>query len=169
MLDANSKKFLDNLENVNNSQWTFKPGSGVWSVGDIAEHITLSESLLYSIVQKTLQTPPNEEKAQSLQGKEKQLLIAVMDRSSKARAPEVLRPSGKFASKQELIEAFNNARAQTIAFVKISNDSLKSHVANHPVFGELTAYQWLIFIAGHADRHVAQLEEVKRNINYPKI
>ena len=169
MLEASSRKFLGNLQNINSDQWSFKPDSGAWSVGEIAEHITLSENLLYSIVEKTLLTPANEEKAQSLEGHEKQLLVTVMDRSSKAQAPEVLRPSGKFASKQELIDAFKQARRQTIAYVRTSNDSLKSHVAQHPVFGELTAYQWLIFIAGHADRHIDQLEEVKSNVNFPKI
>ena len=66
MLESSSRKFLDNLQNINGDQWSFKPDSGAWSVGEIAEHITLSENLLYSIVQKTLLTPANEEKAKSL-------------------------------------------------------------------------------------------------------
>ena len=154
---------------MSDGQWNFKPSSDVWSVSEVSEHIALSEGLLFSIVQKILLAPADDEKAQTLNGKENQLLLAVMDRSSKAQAPEVIRPTGKFATKASLIEAFKKARDQTIEYVKTSRDPLKNHVARHPAFGELTTFQWLVFIAGHANRHVAQLEEVKTNINFPKI
>ena len=169
LLEANAKKFLDDIEHVSDEQWKFKPASNAWSVGEVSEHITLSEGLLYSIVQKTLVAPPDDEKAKTLAGNEKQLLVSVMDRSVKAQAPEVIKPTGRFVTKKELIEAFKIARAQTIDYVKTTQDPLKNHVARHPAFGELTTYQWLVFIAGHANRHVAQLEEVKANINFPRI
>jgi uncharacterized damage-inducible protein DinB len=168
LLEANAKKFLDDIEHVSDEQWKFKPVPNAWSVGEVSEHITLSESLLYSIVQKTLLAPPDDEKAKTLAGNEKQLMVSVMDRSVKAQAPEVIKPTGRFVTKQELIEAFKIARSQTINYVKTTQDPLKNHVANHPAFGDLTTYQWLVFIAGHASRHVAQLEEVKNNINFPK-
>lgn len=168
LLEANAKKFLDDIEHVSDVQWKFKPASNSWSVGEVSEHITLSEGLLYSICQKTLLAPPDDEKAKTLAGNEKQLLVSVMDRSVKTQAPEVIKPTGRFATKGELVEAFRIARAQTINYVKTTQDPLKNHVARHPVFGELTAYQWLVFIASHAHRHVAQLGEVKNDINFPK-
>jgi uncharacterized damage-inducible protein DinB len=169
LLEADSKKFLDHIEHISDQQWNFKSSPDAWSIAQISEHITLSEDLLFSIAQKTLLMPPDEKKAEALAGHEKELLVAVLDRSSKAQAPEVLKPSGKFAAKKELIEVFKAARRQTINYVKTNSDPLKNHVTRHPVFGELTAYQWLVFIAGHADRHVAQLEEVKKNVNFPKM
>ena len=170
MLEADSKRFLADIENVTEEQWRFKPSSDRWSVGDVSEHITLSEGLLFSIVQRTLQGPSNEEKAKSLEGKEHQLVKDVTNRSaSKAQAPEVLRPTGRFTTKKELIEAFTAARKKTIDYVRATNDPLKNHVANHPTWGEMTTYQWLVFIAVHADRHAAQLEDVKSDGNFPKI
>lgn len=169
LLEANARKFLDDIEHVSDEQWKFKSASNVWSVAEVAEHITLSEGLLYSIVQKTLLAPADDAKAKTLTGNETKLLVSVMDRSVKAQAPEVIKPTGRFATKRELIEAFKIARDQTINYVKTTQDPLKNHVARHPAFGELTTYQWLVFIAGHANRHVAQLEEVKTNINFPKI
>ena len=153
---------------MTDEQWRFKPSQDRWSVGDISEHITLSEGLLFSIAQKTLQGSPNEEKVKSLEGKEQQLLKDVTNRSVyKVQAPEVLRPTGRFATKKELIETFLAARKNTIDYVRTTNDPLKIHVANHPTWGEMTAYQWLVFIAVHADRHAAQLEEVKSDSNFP--
>lgn len=169
ILEANSKRFLADIEKVSDAQWKFEPGTDRWSVGDVAEHITLSEDLLFSIVQKTLQAPADDAKAKTLEGKEKQVLVGVRDRSFKAQAPEVIKPSGKFASQKELVDAFTVARDKTIAYVKTTNDPLKNHVTPHPAFGDLTLYQWLVLLGGHADRHVAQLEEVKADSNFPKM
>lgn len=169
LLEANSKKFLADIESVSEAQWKFKPGTDRWSVGDVAEHITLSEDLLYSVVQKTLQSPADDAKAKTLEGKEKQLLVGVRDRSFKAQAPEVIKPVGKFATKKELVDAFMAARSKTIEYIKTTNDPLKNHITPHPAFGDLTTYQWLVLLAGHADRHVAQLEEVKADSGFPKM
>jgi hypothetical protein len=80
----------------------------------------------------------------------------------------MIRPSGKFSSRDELVRAFLTARDKTINYINTTNDPLNVHVANHPAVGDLTAYQWLVWIAAHADRHVAQLEEIKASANYPK-
>src|SRR5688572_11453650 len=68
LLEDNAKRFLADIENVSDEQWRFKPSPNTWSVGEVAEHITLSEGLLFSIVQKTLQAPPDDEKARTLEG-----------------------------------------------------------------------------------------------------
>ncbi len=168
LLEENSKKFLTNIEQVSDEQWKFKPSADKWSMGDVAEHITISEGFLLSIAQKLLQSPPDPEKAKTLEGNEQHILSKAMDRVAKAQAPEMIKPQGKFTSKFELIEAFKAAREKTITYIKTTNDPLKSHVAPHPAVGDLTAYQWLVWIAAHANRHVAQLEEVKTNSNFPK-
>jgi hypothetical protein len=79
----------------------------------------------------------------------------------------VIKPTGKFLSKEELVSSFKAAREITLNYIRTTNDSLKMHVAAHPTVGELTAYQWLIWIAAHADRHVAQIQEVKDSNGFP--
>ncbi|WP_276372503.1 DinB family protein [Chryseolinea sp. H1M3-3] len=169
LLEENSKKFLTKIEQVSDEQWRFKPSSDKWSVGDIAEHITISEGFLFSIAQKLLQSLPDPEKAKNLEGNEQRILAKAMDRTTKAQAPEPIKPQGKFTSKFELIAAFKAAREKTITYIKTTSDPLKNHVAPHPAVGDLTAYQWLVWIVAHANRHDAQLEEVKANRNFPKI
>jgi hypothetical protein len=168
LLEANSKKFLDAIETISDAQWKFKTAPDQWSIADVSEHIVTSESFLLSLTQNILQSPADPEKAKSLVGQEQVILMKASDRSKKRQAPEMIKPSGKFLSKEELIRSFKASRANTINYIKTTNDSLKIHVAPHPAVGDLTAYQWLIWIAAHADRHVAQLEEVKANNNFPK-
>lgn len=79
----------------------------------------------------------------------------------------MLQPTGRFATRRELIETFKLAREKTTIYIKTTSDPLKNHIVSHPLFGELTAYQWLIMIPAHADRHVDQLEEVKKLKDFP--
>jgi hypothetical protein len=64
--------------------------------------------------------------------------------------------------------AFLKTRAETRAYLESTNDSLKVHVAYHPQFKDLTAYQWLVWIAAHANRHAAQIEANIARDNFPR-
>ena len=44
---------------------------------------------------------------------------------------------------------------------------LRGHAAPHPAFRMLDGYQWILLLSGHAARHTAQIEEVKRAPGYP--
>ena len=169
LLNASTQNLLTNIEGVNDDQWSFKSTPEAWSVGEIAEHITLAEDLLLSIALKALQAPADVSKAESLDGREKFILEIIEDRSRKSQAPEVIRPSDKFSQKQEIIDAFENVREKTINYLNTTQAPLKNHVAFHPFIGDMTVYQWFVFIAGHTNRHVAQLLEVKAHANYPKL
>jgi uncharacterized damage-inducible protein DinB len=168
MLDHNSRRFLDDIRPLTVDQWNFKPAPGTWSVAEIAEHIYRAEGLLRSIAQKSLQSKAEPEKAAALQGKESAMISLSENQDVKADAPEVLYPTGAFATKELLKAAFQQVRADTRAYVASTNDSLKVHVAYHPQFKDLTAYQWLVWIAAHANRHTAQIEAVMARDTFPR-
>lgn len=167
MLEANSKRFLADIENISDTQWNYKPSPDSWSVAEVSEHITLSDGLLLSIAQRSLKSPADSIKAKALLGKEQAVIDKLKDRTYKAQAPESLKPLHKFSTRHELIEAFKQTREKTANYVKTTNDSLKDHVVPHPLFGDLTAYQWLVMIPAHANRHVDQLDEVKALKDFP--
>lgn len=167
MLEANSKRFLTDIENISDAQWNYKPSAGAWSVAEVSEHITLSDGLLLAIAQRSLKSPADSVKAKALLGKEQVVINKLKDRTYKAQAPESLKPLNRYSTRQELIEAFKLTREKTANYVKTTNDSLKGHVVPHPLFGDLTAYQWPVMIPAHANRHVDQLDEVKALKTFP--
>src|SRR5271170_6413219 len=50
--------FLKSIAGLSQAQWTFKPAPDRWSVAEVAEHITVSESTLFGLVQKQVMTSP---------------------------------------------------------------------------------------------------------------
>ena len=53
-------------------------------------------------------------------------------------------------------------------YVHTTNDDLRDHFGPHPMLGTLDAYQWILLISAHSERHTKQIEEVKADPNFPR-
>jgi uncharacterized damage-inducible protein DinB len=166
---ATRGNFIKSIAGLSAKQWSFKPAPDRWSIAEVAEHITVSESTLLNLVQtKIMQSPAAPEKRELVKGKDQLILEKMPDRSHKAQAPEFLQPTGRWANEVELMKAFETARHATMDYVRTTNDDLRDHFFDHPVFGPLDGYQWLLLISAHSARHTAQIEEVKADPDFPK-
>jgi uncharacterized damage-inducible protein DinB len=168
-LQTTHDKFLQSIAGLSQKQWTFKPGPDRWSVAEVAEHITVSESTILGLIQKqVMASPAAPEKREQVKGKDEMLLQRMPDRSHKAQAPEFLRPTGRWPTEADLTKAFEESRKVTMDYVRATNDDLRDHFFDHPVFGTMDGYQWLLLLSSHSARHTAQIEEVKADPNFPK-
>ncbi|MFY9558648.1 MAG: DinB family protein [Terriglobales bacterium] len=168
-LQGTHDAFLQSIFGLSEKQWRFKPAPGRWSVAEVAEHITISESTLLGLVQKQIMaSPAAPDKRAEVKGKDEVVLTAVPDRSHKAQAPEFLKPTNRWATQAELTKAFEEERKATMDYVKTSNDDLRDHFGPHPVLGTLDGYQWILLISAHSERHTKQIAEVKADPNFPK-
>jgi uncharacterized damage-inducible protein DinB len=161
--------FIKSISGLSQKQWTFKPAPDRWSVAEVAEHITVAETTIMGLIQHPLmQSPAAPEKREQVKGKDEIIVQRVPDRSHKAQAPEILRPTGRWATEADSTKAFEDARKANMEYIRTTNDDLRDHFFDHPVFGTLDGYQWLLLIGTHSARHTAQIEEVKADPNFPK-
>ena len=164
-LTASRQQFLDSVAGLSPAQWNFKPDEKTWSVAE-CEHIAVSEDVLLGSIAKTVQGPVDPDKKSVVT--DEFILKAVVDRTQKFQAPEVLRPTHRFATPQETIDHFKQSREHTIAYVRDTQDDLRDHFFDHPVLKTMDTYQWILLLSAHSQRHTAQLNEVKANPNFPK-
>jgi hypothetical protein len=167
-LKETEKDFLAAIEGVSDAQWKFKAAPDRWSIAETAEHIATAEDLIWDSVPAMMKAPANPERRAETQGKDKIIVEKIPERSRKAQAPEPLKPTGKFATREELVKHFKETRAREIAYLEETKEDLRSHIADHPALDAMDAYQWVIFNGAHSKRHTAQIEEVKADANYPK-
>jgi hypothetical protein len=168
-LQATHDAFLKSISGLSEKQWKFKPAPERWSVAEVAEHIAVSESAILGMVQKQVMTSPAApEKRAEVAGKDEKILQMVPDRSRKAQAPEFLKPTGRWANRDEVTKAFEEERKATMDYVKSTSDDLRDHFGPHPMLGPLDAYQWILLISAHSERHTKQIEEVKADAGFPK-
>ena len=169
-LHASRKIFLDETVNLSEAQWTFKPGPDRWSIAECAEHIALSEDTLFQrVTEKIMKSPAEPDKSTAQQkAKDQSVLEMIPNRSRKAQAPEFLQPSGKWKNREDLVNHFKESRDRTIAYVEKGDESMREHFAAHPAMETLDAYQWILLMSAHSERHVAQIREVKADASFPK-
>jgi uncharacterized damage-inducible protein DinB len=168
-LHDSQKQLLDSISGLSEAQWKFKPAPDRWSVGEVAEHIYLAESLLFAQAEAAIAAKPNPEWAEKTKGKTELLERVMVQRVGRAQAPESIVPTGKL-TRDELIEKFKAVRASTVKFAETTELPLKGHTTEHPfpVFNTLNAYQWVIYIPLHNIRHNQQIDEVKAHPDFPK-
>ena len=167
-LYASRKQFLDSIAGLTEAQWNFKPAPDVWSIAECAEHVALSEDLLLNALPKLMQSPADPQKNAEVNGKDELILKGMVDRSHKAKAAEVLLPKHRWPTPAALTEHFKESRDRTLDYVRITQDDLRDHFTSHPVFKTLDAYQFILLMSAHTQRHTAQLNEVKQAAGFPK-
>ena len=165
-LERTRAAVVQSTKGLSEAQWKFKPAPDRWSVAEVLEHIVVTEEwLLQTTSQKVMQAPAGKAD-RDYKAADKLVLTAIADRSQKAQAPEPVQPSGRWAPR-ETLDRFLKARQQTVAFLR-STPGLRDHVTESPLGQPLDAYQWLLFISAHCERHTKQMLEVKADPNFPK-
>ncbi len=161
-------RLLKDLKGLSAAQLNWKADSTRWSIAQCTEHIALAESMIFGWIQMTVKQAANPEKKSEVKMTTDQLIAMTIDRSHKLQAPEPLKPSGRFATNQDAVNAFVSRRDSTIAYIQTTQDDLKDHYMSHPVFGTLDTYQGLCLLAAHSVRHTEQIEEVMATPGFPK-
>ncbi|OLC88892.1 MAG: hypothetical protein AUH88_00130 [Acidobacteria bacterium 13_1_40CM_4_61_5] len=151
---------------LSEAQMKFKPAPDRWSVAETLEHIALAEDfLLQNISEKIMKAPPGSTDRDTAKI-DAMVLAMIPDRSHKAQAPPPLVPTSRWTP-AETLDHFLKSRAKTIGFLESTPD-LRNHVADSPLGQPLDAYEWLLFIGAHSERHTKQILEVKADPNFPK-
>lgn len=160
--------FIEEISGLSEAQLNFKESPERWSVAEVAEHIiTAEEAVLPLITEKVLKAPVAEGK-DNYRVKDQAVWMAVTNRSTKFTAPERVQPNGRFKTKADILKGYNEARSKTLEFVKTTDIDLRNKFADNPVMGMIDAYQWLIFLNAHNQRHLDQIREIKADPNFPK-
>ena len=151
---------------LSESQMKFKAAPDRWSVAETLEHIALAEDfLLQNVTDKIMKAPAGAADRDTAKT-DAMVLAMIPDRSHKAQAPPPLVPTGRWTP-AETLDHFLKSRARTIEFLESTLD-LREHVADSPLGQPMDAYEWMLFVAAHSERHTKQILEVKADPNFPK-
>jgi hypothetical protein len=166
-LEKTRDVLLKTVGGLSEAQLNFKPSPDRWSVGEVVEHLAASEEGLMQLIQNRVMTLPGRTEQVDLAELDTLVLTAVADRSRKAQAPEELLPKKRFATTAEALKHFKEHRTKTLEFLQ-NTGGLRAHVMESRLGKPLDAYQWVLLISAHTERHTKQIDEVKADPNFPK-
>lgn len=153
------------LRGVSEVQSQFRPAPDNWSIAECVEHVVLTEGVLLNMLQSGASRPDG---VALTPDKDRRLAAAMVDRSRKFQAPDLIRPTGLFASLDAAREKFDKCREASVAYIRACPHDLRGLFAQHPLLGQIDCYRCLLLLALHPARHAAQIEEIKQHPQYPR-
>jgi hypothetical protein len=166
LLARSRQTLLDAVGGVTDAQARWKPDADRWSIFEYVEHLAVSDDALVDLVQRTLESPAQVETEEERRIREKKIRETPIPRGVN-RAPDRLKPTGRFASLEEAVSHFLAARERTVEYASKTQADLRQHFTPHPVLGPLDAYQWLVGNARHAETHAGHIREIRAMEGFP--
>lgn len=165
-LESTKKDVLDATKGLSPAQWNFRPAPDRWSIAECMEHIAAAEDFIRdNIVNGVMKAPPAPDR--DVAAIDAGILENVPARKTKVQAPDPIKPTNRFGSPKAAIKHFVESRATTEEFLKTTS-GLRDHAADSPAGAKWDAYEFILLIAAHSERHTNQIKEVKADANYPK-
>jgi hypothetical protein len=165
-LDETRDGVVAATKGLSEAQMKFKPAPDRWSVAETLEHIVLVEdSLLPNVIDKVMKSPPGAADRDTAKI-DAMVLAMIPDRSHRAQAAPPVTPAGRWTP-ADTLDRFLRTRSKTIALLESTPD-LRAHASDSPLGQPLDAYQWVLFMAAHSQRHAKQILEVKADPDFPK-
>jgi len=161
-------KFLAAVSNLSDAQENFRPADGQWTIAEIAEHVGIVNDGFLRLAHKLLKEA---EAAGNPPVADLNLGHTALDENGEQpppfRAPDRVHPQGgvriadSLAKMRAALDGLAEIRSRLEA-VGLSETSFP-----HPLFGPLNAYQWMILLGEHEDRHRGQIERLKAAAGFP--
>lgn len=166
--EAATARFAAEVAAINEAQAAFRPADDEWTIGEIAEHVNIVNGGFLRITHKLLKQAEADPKPAPADLNQGSVIVdADGNQAPKFQAPEMVRPKGGVA----VADAVAGLRQTIAGFAEIQSRleavDLSEQKFPHPAVGPLSAYQWMILLAEHSDRHLGQIGRVKAAAGFP--
>ena len=168
LLSDTQKALTKSFEGLSNDQMNFKASDSTWSVDGCIKHIAISDKTLWSAVEDALKKPANPEKRANIKVTDEQLVGFLENRTQKVKTSDMMKPENSpFTSTEEAVNSINESVKKISDFIDTTSQDMRNHVVELP-FGSYDAYQVVLIIGSHTNRHTQQIDEVKAQPGFPK-
>ena len=144
------------------AQLQFRPAPGAWSIIEVVEHLLVAEPIYWQDLRKAIEAPPGSRKRS---GTDAEALWYGIDRTQRQKAVAAEESKGQLRDLGAGLDAFGKLRARMLEYARTTDDDLRGHVVERE---QSDAYQWLLLISTHAQRHILQIREIKAHPKFPK-
>ena len=128
----------------------------------MVDHLVVSEPIYWRDLQRAMKAPAVSPRRS---GTDADVLWYGFDRTHRQKAIAAEDVKGQFRDLEAGMAALRKLHAEMLQYVRTTNDDLRSHVVERE---RSDAYQWLVLISAHKQRHVLQIREIKADPKFPK-
>jgi hypothetical protein len=152
---------VDEVSNLTPEQLRFRPTPTSWNILDCVEHLDLAEPGYWKMLQTVMASPASRKLSPS---EDIDRIWYGIDRTQKTKTVPDETPKSTYADLAPALKDFRALRATMLAYVRTSQEDWRHHLVPE---WDRDAYQWLLMISAHSQRHILQIREIKHDPNYP--
>ncbi len=164
-LDRTRDALLSAVARVPAEAAQIRAEAGGWSVAEVVEHLQIVEGgvgrLLGKLSKRAESLGPETSSASVLTSLDR---YGLNRPGRRAKAPGPVSPTGRVTLAEGLGGLAESRRRILELVYRVSGRALDELTAPHPLVGELTFYQWLLFLTQHEERHTIQIRETARRL-----
>lgn len=153
-------QFLDALCCLSEEAAQCHPMPEGWSILECVEHVVLAER--YFLEQIRSAEPLAAPSVNKL--RESAILAYGINRDRAAQSPEALVPRGLFRTQAEAVQGFLTCRQAMMDYVRDCDQDLTAMRVRWQLMGPMTAYEMLLMLCSHSDRHRLQIFGLRRYV-----
>jgi len=151
----------DEVSHLSPAQLKFRPKPASWSVLDCVEHLVLAEPEYWAMFQHAMAERASRKESPS---EDIDRMWYGIDRTEKATTSASETPKARFSEIAPPLAQFRSLRATMLTYVKSSQEDWRHHLITG---WDRDAYQWLLMISAHSQRHILEIREIKHDANFP--
>ena len=160
-LEMTSAWLMDEVSGLSEAQLAFKPSPEAWSIAQVLDHLVVVAPIYWQDLQQALAAPaidliPRDTDAN--------ILWYGIDRTNRETAIPSEVPQAKARALKPLIAEYQTHHHRLRRYVTATEDDLRRHLVARQ---GSDAYQWILLISTHEQRHILQIREIKTASGFP--
>ncbi|MGI9074466.1 MAG: DinB family protein [Bryobacteraceae bacterium] len=152
----------DEVSTLSAPQLNFRMAPGKWTVAEVVEHLVIADPTYWQLFQDGMKAPA---KRLEKQATDADVLWYGINRTQHQKTEPRKDPKDKAIDIREALDSFRKLHSMMLDYARTTNDDLRRHAVQD--WG-VDAYQCLLEISTHTQRHILQIREIKADPGFPK-
>ena len=162
-------RFNAAVSTLSESQADFRPDENQWTIAEIVEHVSIVNDGFLRLTHKLLKEA---ESAPRPPMDDLNLGHTSLDENGQHhpgpfQAPDRVRPQGGARIEDSLAKMEATLAGLMEIQSRLEAVDLSEQMFPHPFLGPINAYQWLVLLGEHEDRHRGQIDRLKSTAGFP--
>jgi hypothetical protein len=158
-LEMTASWFVDEVSRLSPAQLAFRPAPESWTILEVIDHLVVVGPIYWQDLQNALKASSSRKTTNT----DADILWYGIDRTNRETAIPSEIPKG-LRDLRAGLDAYRKQHARLLQYVKTTDDDLRGHFVDRQ---GSDAYQWVLLISTHEQRHILQIREIKANARFP--